>query len=305
VRGPVGSASGPRPTTHIPVRLRHVLWTTINDWLADNAQRSAAALAYYAVFSLAPLLLIAIGIAGLVLGHDSAREQILAQATTLLGGQGAAAIEMLMGTRESAPRAGLLSTAIGFATLLIGAVGVLAQLKDALNIVWDVAPPAQASWTTFVRSYIINVALVIATGFLLLVSLVATAFLSAATTSARSFLPGPDLVWLLLDTTIGLALTALVFALIFKVLPDTRVRWRDVWAGALVTAVLFTGGRLALGAYLGRQGGSSAYGAAGSVLALLAWVYYTAQLVLLGAEFTHVWSGRRRHPAAGATRESA
>jgi membrane protein len=286
------------------MRFRHVLWTATNDWLADNAQRSAAALAYYSVFSLAPLLLISIGIAGVVLGHDSARDQILGQATSLLGPQGAAAIELLMGTRESAPRAGLVSTVTGITTLLVGAVGVLAQLKHALNTVWDVAPAQDAGWRTFVRSYVVNVALVIATGFLLLVSLIFTAMVSAATASARSLLPGPDGIWVVLDATIGLSMTALVFALIFKVLPDTHVGWRDVWVGALVTSVLFTVGRLALGAYLGREGADSAYGAAGSVLALLAWVYYTAQLVLLGAEFTHVWSGQaRRHPAL--TRASA
>lgn len=270
--------------------IRQVLWTTVNDWMANNAQRSAAALAYYAVFSLAPLLLITIGIAGMVLGHDGARVQIIEQATALLGPGGALALETIMGTRDSAPRAGAISVTTGTVTLLVGAVGVLAQLKDALNTVWDVAPPGDVSWRAFFRSYVVNVALVIATGFLLLVSLVATAVVSAATTAARSWLPGPDAAWVMLDAVIGLAMTSLVFALIFKVLPDTRVRWQDVWVGALVTAVLFSFGRLALGAYLGREGGDSAYGAAGSVLALLAWVYYTAQLVLLGAEFTHVYA---------------
>jgi membrane protein len=145
---------------------------------------------------------------------------------------------------------------------------------------------------------VVNVALVIATGFLLLVSLIFTAIVSAAPGSTRAILPGPDTAWVMLDAVIGLAMTALVFALIFKVVPDARVSWHDVWAGALVTSALFTIGRLALGAYLGREGGDSAYGAAGSVLALLAWVYYTAQLVLLGAEFTHVWSGQARRTAA-------
>jgi membrane protein len=236
------------------------------------------------------LLLIAIGIAGLVFGHDAARDQILEQATALVGAQGARAIETLMGSQDTARDAGLVSTVTGLVTLLVGAVGVLAQLKDALNTVWDVEPSNDATWTGFVRGYVINFALVIATGFLLLVSLIATAALSAATAAARSWLPGPDLLWFALDVAVGLIMTTGVFALIFKVLPDAEVRWRDVGVGAFVTAVLFTAGRLALGAYLGREGADSAYGAAGSVLALLVYVYYSAQLVLFGAEFTHAYA---------------
>jgi membrane protein len=233
-----------------------------------------------------------------VLGHDAARERVIEHATSVIGPVGATAITTLMGTEESAPKAGLISTITGILTLLIGAVGVLAQLKDALNTVWDVEPDPNASYASFVRGYIVNVALVIATGFLLLVSLVATAVVSAATATARGWLPGPDPMWLAVDAIVGLAMTTGVFALIFKVLPDTDVQWHEVLVGAVVTAVLFTLGRLALGAYLGREGGDSAYGAAGSVLALLAWVYYTAQLVLLGAEFTHVYAYRYGHRVA-------
>ncbi|MGC4080791.1 MAG: YihY/virulence factor BrkB family protein [Vicinamibacterales bacterium] len=267
-------------------QLRHVIWITINDWFTDQAPRSAAAVAYYAVFSLAPLLLIAIGIAGVVFGHDAARQRILEQATALLGPQGADALRILMGSRETAQSAGVVSTITGLVTLLIGAVGVLAQLKNALNNVWDVQSK-DATWASFIRDYVGNVALVVACGFLLLVSLIATAALNAATSVARVWLPGPDPLWFLLDAVVGLAMTTAVFALIFKVLPDTNIQWRDVMGGAFVTALLFTAGRLALGAYLGREGANSAYGAAGSIVALLVYVYYSAQLVLLGAEFTH------------------
>lgn len=279
----------------------------MNDWFDDRASRSAAALAYYSVFSLAPLLLIAIGLAGLIFGHDVARGQILEQVTTLLGAQGALAVESMMGSRESAPRAGLLSAVVGVATLLIGAVGVLVQLKDALNTVWDVELPTDESWMAFGRRYLVNFALVIATGFLLLVSLVATAFLNAVSQAAQSWLPGPVSLWFVLDVAMGLLMTAAMFALIFKVLPDADVRWRDVGVGALVTAVLFSLGRLALGAYLTSGGSDSAYGAASSVLALLVWVYYSSQLVLLGAEFTHAYARFRAGGAAsGASqRESA
>ncbi|MCC7124702.1 MAG: YihY/virulence factor BrkB family protein [Acidobacteria bacterium] len=275
--------------------MRDVIRLTINNWFDDRASRSAAALAYYAVFSLAPLLLISIGISGLILGHDQARAQIMDQATYLVGPSGASAIEALMGSRESAPRAGLISTIVGTVTLLIGAVGVLAQLKDALNTVWDVEG-AGDSWGAFFRSYVMNMALVVAAGFLLLTSLIATAVVSAATSAARSWLPGPDVMWMALDAVIGLAMTTAVFALIFKVVPDAPVQWEDVRLGAFVTAILFTVGRLALGAYLGSGGSNSAYGAAGSVLALLAWIYYSSQLVLLGAEFTHAYAGNRRRP---------
>ncbi len=273
--------------------MRDVVRLTINNWFEDRAARSAAALAYYAVFSLAPLLLISIGISGVILGHEEARAQIMHQAAYLVGPSGATAIEALMGSRESAPRAGLISAIVGTVTLLVGAVGVLAQLKDALNTVWNVEGTGEG-WGAFFRGYIMNVALVVAAGFLLLTSLIATAVVSAATSAARSWLPGPDVMWMVLDVVIGLAMTTAVFALIFKVVPDAPVQWEDVRLGAFVTALLFTIGRLALGAYLGSGGSNSAYGAAGSLLALLAWIYYSSQLVLLGAEFTHAYAKHRR-----------
>jgi membrane protein len=286
--------------------LRAVLVATINGWFNDRTPRSAAALAYYAVFSLAPLLLIVIGLGGIVLGRDAAREAVLEQAAALVGSQGAQAIEAVMGDREAADLSGGISAIVGFVLLLVGAVAVLAQLKEALNAVWNVESEG-ASVRSFIGRYVANMGLVIAAGFLLLVSLLATAFVNAATRATREWLPGPDVLWYGIDATAGLALTTLVFALIFKVLPDAQVAWREVLPGALFTAVLFTLGRFALGAYLGRNGSDSAYGAAGSVLALLAWVYYSAQLVLFGAEFTYHYARARgpfvapvaRRPAAG------
>jgi membrane protein len=276
-----------------------VLRETYDKWVADRAPLTAAALAYYTVFSLAPLLLIAIGIAGLLLGEDRARAGILAQASALLGGRGSGAIESLMGSERTAATAGLISTITGAITLLVGAVGVVAQLKDALNTVWDVAAPERMSWADYARRYVMNIALVIGTGFLLLVSLIVTATIGAATQAARDWIPGPAAVWFALDALIGLLLTTGVFALIFKVLPDRSIRWRDVITGALFTSVLFTAGRMVLGAYIGRSGADSAYDAVGSVLAVLAWVYYSSQLVLFGAEFTRVHSASfRQQPAA-------
>ena len=264
---------------------------TLNKWWMDRIPQVAAALAYYTVFSIAPLLLVAIGIAGLVLGRDEARAQILVQASSLLGAPGAVAVARLMGDAYSAPRQGMVSAVIGIGAILIGAVAVLAQLKSALDAVWDVKP-RDVSWPAFFKGYLVNIALVFATGFLLLVSLVVTATIGAVTARLRASIEGPDVLWLTIDGAIGLVVTALIFGLIFKTLPATTVTWRDVRVGAVVTAVLFTLGRLALGLYLGRASGDSAYTAAGSLLALLIWVYYSSQLILFGAEFTVVYARR-------------
>jgi membrane protein len=264
---------------------------TFNKWWEDRIPQVAAALAYYTVFSIAPLLLVAVGIAGLVLGRDEARAQILVQASSLLGAPGAVAVARLMGDAYAAPRQGMVSAVVGIAAILIGAVAVLAQLKSALDAVWGVKP-RDISWAQFFRGYLVNIALVFATGFLLLVSLIVTATIGALTAGLRERIEGPDVVWLTIDGAMGLMVTALIFALIFKTLPATKVTWRDVRVGALVTALLFTAGRLALGLYLGRSVGDSAYTAAGSLLALLVWVYYSSQLILFGAEFTVVYARR-------------
>jgi membrane protein len=273
------------------MRLRAVAATAFGNWLAHSTQQTAAGLAYYTVFSLAPLLLIAIGIAGLVLGEDEARRRIVEQASALVGPAAQAAIEQMLATPGGTGAGGLAGTIGGLITLLIGAVGVLAQLKFALNTVWQVeAPPF--SWGGLVKQYFANMALVVATGFLLLVSLIVTAAIGVATSGLRSWLAGPEVLWAGLDAIVGFVMTAGIFALIFRTLPDTEVHWRDVRVGAVVTAALFTAGRLALGWYLGREGGDSPYAAAASLLGLLAWVYYSSQLVLFGAEFTYAYARR-------------
>jgi membrane protein len=219
----------------------------------------------------------------------------------LVGPQGARGIAALMGTPEAATRAGLVTTIVGTGSLLFAAVGVVAQLRSALNAVWRVEAPPM-SWGTLARGYVFNVGLIIATGFLLLVSLVASAMLSAATASARHWMPGPDALWFGVDAAVGLAMTGGLFALMFKHVPDTDVRWSDALAGAAVSAVLFTAGRVALAGFLGRAAADSAYDAAGSVLALLAWVYYSAQLVLVGAEFAVACERLRAERAGSAHR---
>ena len=269
-----------------------LLSETYQKWNDDKAPRLAAALAYYSVFSLAPLLMIAAGLAGMFFGEVEARQRILDQVAAVVGHRAAEAVRTMMGRPDEATQAGLISTIAGFATLLIGAVAVLAQLKDALNSVWDVTA-RKLTWVGMGRYYVANFALVIATGFLLLVSLIATAALGVFTAAARGYVAGPPWLWFILDSALGFLMTAAVFTLVFRVIPDAPVRWGDAAAGGAFTALLFTVGRVALGLYLGREAGDSAYEAAGSVLALLAWVYYSAQLVLFGAEFTHIWAGRR------------
>ena len=289
------------------MRLRAVAATAFGNWLAHSTQQTAAGLAYYTVFSLAPLLLIAIGIAGMVLGEDEARRRIVEQASALVGPAAQAAIEQMLATPGGTGASGLAGTIGGLLTLLIGAVGVLAQLKFALNTVWQVAAPP-FSWGGLVKQYLANMALVVATGFLLLVSLIVTAAIGVATSGLRSWLAGPDVLWAALDAVVGFAMTTGIFALIFRTLPDTDVHWRDVRVGAVVTAALFTAGRLTLGWYLGREGGDSAYAAAASLLGLLAWVYYSSQLVLFGAEFTFAYAHRygsragQPNPATGQAR---
>ena len=270
---------------------RPVVANAFDNWLAHNVPQTAAGLAYYTVFSLAPLLLIAIGIAGMVFGHDQARTRILEQATALVGPAGRGAIEGMLGNASEASRNGLIGASIGVVMLFVGSVGVLGQLKFALNTVWHVQSPP-FTWGGWITQYLANMALVIATGFLLLVSLIATAAIGVATTTLRGWVAGPEEMWLAADAVIGLTMTAAIFALIFKTMPDAEVHWRDVRVGAFVTALLFTAGRLGLGYYLGREGGDSAYAAATSLLALLAWVYYSSQLVLFGAEFTYAYACR-------------
>jgi len=270
---------------------RPVVADAFDNWLTHRVPETAAGLAYYTVFSLAPLLLIAIGIAGMVFGHDQARERILGEATALVGPAGRGAVEGMLGNAGTATRNGVIGALVGVVTLLIGSVGVLGQLKSALNTVWHVESPP-FSWVGWVTQYLANMALVIATGFLLLVSLIATAAIGVATSTLRAWVAGPETLWLTADALIGLVMTAAIFALIFKTVPDAEVAWTDVRVGAIVTAVLFTAGRLGLGWYLGRKGGDSAYAAATSLLALLAWVYYSSQLVLFGAEFTYAYACR-------------
>lgn len=259
-----------------------------SDWVAHKDGRQGAAIAYYSVFSLGPVLVIAVAVAGFVFGQAAARGQVELQLRGLLGDAAAKAVDaMLVGA--SKPTQGLLATAIGTAILLFSALGVVVQLKDAFNTVWEVdAKKISGAWQ-FVRAYLVSLAAVLALGFLLLVSLLLTAGLSAA-----SQYLGAAMSLQLAGSLISLVAITFIFAMMFKWLPDADVEWRDVWIGAAITAALFEIGKFLIGLYIGRLALDSSYGAAASIVILLMWVYYSSQIVLLGAEFTHVYAVRRR-----------
>ena len=253
-----------------------------------------AALAYYSIFSFGPLLVISTAIAGLAFGADAARGEIATQVEGLLGPDGAQGLQALLAAANR-PYQGVLATAFGVGTLVFAAVGVVAQLKEALNTVWEVEVPKGGGglWRT-VRGYLVSLAGVLSLGFLLLISLILTAALAAFGKFAAPYFPeaGPQII----GSFASFCFTTILFAMMFKWLPDTNVDWRDVWLGAALTAALFEIGKFLIGLYVGKQALESTYGAATSIVMLLIWVYYSSQIVLLGAEFTHIYA--KRHAAA-------
>jgi membrane protein len=264
-----------------------LLRQTVTQWLDHKAPTFGAALAYYSVFSLGPLLVIAVATAGWAYGQDAARSDIIAQLQDLLGDTGARAVETLLAGADR-PRQGLAAGLIGFATLLFAATGVALQFKDALNAIWEVKDTGISGTWALVRSYLFSIAMVLSVGFLLLISLVITTAVAAAGKFAAVFVP--EFSVHALTFVVSFAVTATVFAMMFKWLPDAPVGWQDVWLGAVLTAGLFEGGKLLIGFYIGKLGLESTYGAAASLVVVLIWVYYNAQIVLLGAEFTHVFA---------------
>lgn len=268
---------------------------TAESWMDHHAARMAAALAYYTLLSIAPLVVIAIAVAGFVFGEGAARGQVSAQLSAVVGDQAAKGIEAVIANAHS-PSAGVVSTAIGVVILLLGASGVFGELQSTLDVIWDVEPkPGRGVWGT-VKDRFASFTMVLGVAFLLLVSLMVSAALSAAGYFFQSNLPGGEALWQLLNFAFSLGTITLLFALIFKIVPDAEIRWRDVWIGAAVTAALFSIGKFALGLYLGKSSVTSSYGAAGSLVALAIWVYYAAQILFLGAEFTRVQARHRGAP---------
>jgi membrane protein len=286
-------------------------WETLketgSDWSDDNASRLAAALAYYALLSLAPLLVIAVAVAGFFFGTDAARGKVAAELGGIVGGDAAQSIQAVIASAES-PTKGVFSTIVGVVTLFFGASGVFRELQSSLNTVWEVKPkPGLGLWGE-VRSRVFSFTMVLSVAFLLLVSLILSSLLSAIGTFVAGLLPGGETLWQVVNLVISGLIVALMFAVIFKYIPDVEIKWRDVWSGAVVTSLLFTIGKFALGLYLGKAAVGSAYGAAGSIIALVVWVYYATQIFLLGAEFTQVRArrnGREIQPSKGAVATSS
>ena len=277
-----------------PAQVGKLFAQTYADWSKDNAPRLGAALAYYTIFSLAPLLVVVLAIAGLALGPAAARGQLAWQIEEFIGKQGAETIQtMLQAAGE--PAQGIMATVLGLISLVLGASLVVSELRSALNVVWHVADQEEpqgmlAGVVDLVRQRLHAFSMVLGLGLLLLVSVVANAALAAMGKYFQGWLPTPEIVLQLVNFVIWLAATTFVFALIYKVLPDVKIAWSDVVIGAAMTSLLFTAGKLLIALYLGKSSLASAYGAAGSVLVVLAWVYYSAQVFFFGAEFTQVYA---------------
>ncbi|HET9384825.1 MAG TPA: YihY/virulence factor BrkB family protein [Gemmatimonadales bacterium] len=277
----------------VPLVLR-LAWTSIQGWSKDNVPRLGASLAYYTLFAVSPILVIAIAIAGSVFGEEAVRGQIVTEIDGLVGRQGAEAIQtILQGAHQN--RSGTLAVLIGTVTLILAASGAFLELQHALNTIFRVKTDAKKSGLQrLLLSRLRSFGLVVSIGFLLMVSLLVSAGVSALSARLQDIqLMGP---WLLkaLDVSVSLAVMTLLFGLIYRYLPDVRLAWRDVWTGASVTSLLFSVGKFLIGLYLGQSSVASSYGAAGSIVVLLVWVYYSAQVILLGAEFTRVFAEQRR-----------
>lgn len=270
----------------IVVRL---LKQTFAEWQRDKVPLLAAALAYYTVFSIAPLLLISIAIAGVFFGEDAVQGEIIGEIQGLIGKDGAMAIQSMLQNTQKHQSNGTLATVFGVVTLLLGASGVFGQLQEALNTIWNVKPKPGRNIVTFLQSRFLSLAMVLVMGFLLLVSSLISTIFVAVTNAVRHLLPGVGFISQSLDFVISFIVVTILFAAIYKVLPDVKVPWRNLWLGAAVTALFFNFGKYLIGLYLANSNIASVYGAAGSIVIVLVWVFYSAQILLLGAEFTQVY----------------
>jgi membrane protein len=259
-------------------------------WWDDDCTRLGASLSFYTLFAIAPVLLVATAIAGSVFGAEAVRGEIVGQLDHLVGREGALTVQSLL---EGAAhrRAGFVAT-VGGSMFLIASTGAFLELQVAFNTIWRVKPRPDGHFYAFVMDRVRSFGLVVAIGFLLLVSLTVTATLTALNAWLFSLSPADPLLWNIVNTLVSVVVTTGLFALLFRFLPDVRLRWRDVTTGAVVTAVLFTVGQQMIGLYLGQSSIALSYGAAGSMMILLLWVYYSCQILLFGAEFTRVWAAR-------------
>jgi len=279
------------------VMVRH----SVSAWIDDYAPRLGAALAYYTMFSIAPLLVIVIAVAGILFGNDAAQGHVLAELRGIMGDEGALVVEGLLKS-ASDPEKSSLAALVGIITLLVGATSVFAELQSALDRIWraEATPPSEGVWP-WLRTRVLSLGMILGLGFLLLVSLVVSAALAALGKWWGPLFGAWELILETINFIVTFVIVTLIFAMIYKSLPRVSIDWRDVWIGATVTALLFTVGKLLIGLYLGRTGIASAFGAAGSLVVLLVWVYYSAQIFLLGAEFTWVYTHRHGSRAGRAS----
>jgi membrane protein len=285
---PAGAAPIERFTWR-PKTILRLLKTTFLEWSRDKVPRMGAALAYYTIFSLAPLLVIAIAIAGFVFGREAVEGRITYEIQGLIGSESARAVQTMIQSAHK-PAHGVIATIFGVVILLIGASGVFTEMQDALSTIWKVDTTSKTGVWNVLKYRFLSFGMVLGIGFLLLVSLLLSAALTAVATYASSFLPIPPVAIHAIDFLFSVLFIAALMALIFKLLPDVKIAWGDVWVGAALTSLLFTAGKFLIGFYIGKSVTMSAYGAAGSVVIILAWIYYSAQLLYFGAEFTQVYS---------------
>lgn len=269
-------------------------------FIEDGALSRGAAIAFYAVTSIGPLLLIVVAVAGLFLGEDAARGALMTKLGNAMGSESAGFLQLAIGSASN-PRSGIIATVIGVVSLVVTASGVFGEMQTALNAIWR-ASPEGTTVTRLIKSRLTSLTLVVTLGFLLLVSLVIGAAIAAVGDVLNNIMPFTQMLLHLVNFTVSLALLGAIFAAIYKILPDTHLRWRDVGVGAMVTALLITVGKMAIGIYIGTTGIASSYGAAGSVMAALLWVYYSAQIFLYGAEFTRAYAEVHNPRQAAASR---
>jgi membrane protein len=271
--------------------LKIVLIESVSSWIDHRGGSKGAALAFYTLFSMTPILMLVIVVAGSVFGAEAAQGEIVAQVQGLVGPNGAKVIEALLAAARD-PASGKVATLVASVLLLVGATSVFAELKDSLDELWGIAKPSQSAFIVLLRTRLLSFGMVLALAFLLLVSLIFSAALAILERYTGGFLGGFAAVLAIITSLISFGVIACMFAIIYKTLPDAPLTWRDVWIGALFTAGLFSLGKHVIGLYLGNSGVASSFGAAGSLIALLLWVYYSAQIFFLGAEFTRHYALR-------------
>ncbi len=267
-----------------------LLVETYRQWDAHKAPKMGAALSFYTVFSLAPLILLVSSIVGMVVEREAARQEIVGQFRNFVGESGAQTAETIL-SHAAAQTSGWWGTMIGFIVLIVGASAVFGELQDSLNSIWDVSSKRHPLFI-IIKERALSFAMIFVVGFLLLISFVLSAAVAVASHFLNAWVPGLDGIWELTNTGLSLLVVTALFAIIFKILPDVKIAWKDVWLGAILTALLFVLGKFLLGFYFGRSAVGSSYGAAGPLLIILVWVFYSAQIFFFGAEFTRVYAVR-------------